>query len=153
MRKTGEAKKKVATYNYTQAQFDMAVKAGVNELKKDLIHQIVTKNVNSYIIITAYTLHFMFGFGSTRLKRFFYKFYQNCDDVAFDGVENDADPVSIEDLAKELIEDGIDVQQILSNKITEHETRDRRQMEKDMPEVKPIPKRKNNRKTLFLARR
>lgn len=130
MKKNGELpEKKTAVYNYTQAQFDMAIKAAVHEMKKELIKEIVAKTVNSYIIITAWTLHFMFGFGSTRLKRFFYKFYQNCDDLAFDG----EDPSTIQSLAKDLQEDNIDVQQILSNKISEHETRDRRQMEKAMP--------------------
>lgn len=114
--------KKVATYNYTEEQFRQEVSREVSELKKKIVSDTISGTVNTFIILSADTLHNRFNFGEKRLRRFFHDFYGLCDDLAYDDNPQESG-LDINSIKQGLIDDGIDVEALLWNKITDKEVR------------------------------
>ena len=122
--------KKVATYNYTEEQFRQEVKKEVEELKKKIVSDTISGTVNTFIILSADTLHNRFNFGDKRLKRFFHDFYGLCDDLAYDDDPKESG-LDINSIKQGLIDDGIDIEALLWNKITDKEVRSK-EIDKDL---------------------
>lgn len=115
--------KKVATYNYTEEQLKAKINEEMRVWQKSTTDAIISRTVNSFIILIADILHSRFGYGETRLKRFFFDFYKLCDELAFDEPEDGDEAVDILKIKQGLIDEGIDIEGLLWNKITAKEVR------------------------------
>ena len=115
--------KKVATYNYTEEQLKQKITEEMQVFRESTSNAIISRTVSSFIILIADILHSRFGFGETRLKRFFFDFYKLCDELAFEEPEDNEDYLDILKIKQGLIDEGIDIEGLLWNKITAKEVR------------------------------
>lgn len=115
-------------YTLTNAEMTEIVRKEVEktkqQIKDELSASVVHKFWDIYLLIILNLCYSKLGFKEIRLKRFKFWFEEMLDSIM-------KGYVSVEDLRQEMIDAGINVDNILDRKITEFETRDPRQMHKE----------------------
>ena len=143
--------KKVATYNFTEEQLKAKINEEMRAYKESTTNAVISRTVNSFIILIADILHSRFGYGETRLKRFFFDFYKLCDELAFDEPEDGEEAIDILKIKQGLIDEGIDIEGLLWNRITDKEVRSK-EVDSDVPKNvrDSLAYKKKTLDTLFL---